>query len=153
MAEISSEDLAYTAGIIDGEGCISFKRERSKHGNRHWHFRPVISVATTDNILTNFLASRYDSFTKRRKEFANKNWKPQNVVIIQSMKRVQRFLLKILPYLKLKKPQAELAMKFIELRQSKDNHHVKNGETSFGQEEWDIYWQVRKLNGTVKESD
>ena len=103
-------DLAYTAGIIDGEGCIclSLVKEKNIRGRRQ---RLTVSVGNTDKRLTLWLKNMFgghsvlQSRTRNNKDYYQ--WRV-------SSKKASFFLSLILPYLKLKRRQAELGIEFQE---------------------------------------
>lgn len=104
---ITSEDKAWTAGILDGEGCIcSYKNGSS------WVMRVV--VANTSAKMINRLHELwggcvYDKQVPSRKA----HWKPIMTWEVWS-NRAKNILEETLPYLVAKKDQAEIGLKFFE---------------------------------------
>ena len=101
-------DLAYLAGIVDGEGYIGISAD---HRNRNpdrpcWRLRVV--VTNTNEWLMHHLKFSIGGGTIRLR---NGNLMPCYQWSIERGKAAE-FLKLILPYLRLKKPQAELAIKF-----------------------------------------
>ena len=98
-------DLAYVAGIIDGEGCIGIYKTK-------YRYYLTVAVHMTDEWMVTWLASLFsgskNTYTHYRKR---SNCKPEWAWQIQG-KRALVFLELILPYLKLKRPQAEIAINF-----------------------------------------
>lgn len=134
-----SEVLAYTAGIIDGEGCISIaKRKRPTHRNGYG-YELVVHVTNTNEWLVHWLQMQYGgyvAFHKRQAPYKDIwNWDICN-------HKAQGFLESILPYLQMKRPQGELAIKFqaAKLR----NWRGKAGKTD---EEWAVQEAQRILMG------
>lgn len=104
-------DLAYIAGIFDGEGCICLRRAKKKG------VALDISVVNTNEWLMQWLkfALGGNFYPVQKEGRRNKNWKPCWRWTISSNRALD--CLKLLyPYLRLKKPQAELAIKFQEAR-------------------------------------
>lgn len=104
------ELLAYTAGIIDGEGHIVLSAQT--HGVRYMVVE--VAVTNTNEWLCQWLAMQFGghvSSTGPVKEHWRKSfrWK-------LSGKKAKSFLIDVLPYLQLKRPQAELAIKFQQRR-------------------------------------
>ena len=97
-------DLAYTAGIMDGEGCIYIYKEK----NNIYEMR--VSVGSTDEWLPMWLKLVYGG-TARLKRPASDNWSALWEWCIRT-KEAMLFLNLILPYLHLKRPQAEIAIRF-----------------------------------------
>lgn len=99
--------LAYTAGIIDGEGCIGIYKEGRK--GRWIYYVLAVNVGNTNPQLIEYLYSN----------FGGQSWKsprlpPRKTAYCWRLqaKSAGEFLKLIFPYLLLKKPQAELALKF-----------------------------------------
>ena len=106
MVEEESLDLAYTAGIIDGEGCIGIYKITNKRS-----FQAKVRVGSTDEELVLWLQDTYGghinltNWTTAGRPFFT--WDKSDSDIIG-------FLESILPYLRIKKPQAEIALRFQE---------------------------------------
>ena len=98
--------LAYTAGIFDGEGCISIVRRKGKKG---FYCQLYISVGSTDEWLAEWLKMQYGGSVI----FCEREGNKQNLWKWNLWSRkATTFLALILPYLNLKRPQAELAIGF-----------------------------------------
>ena len=109
-------ELAYTAGIIDGEGCIMIHTQ-SRPNTSRVGYQAKVFVGNTSEELTRWLARTYGG--KAYFE-ANKNPKRKDIwrwVITGN--KVLTFLELIYPYLKLKKAQAELVINFQKVRRGK----------------------------------
>lgn len=101
-------DLAYTAGIIDGEGSIGIYPQRQ--GNKSIAYALQVVVASTDEWLPLWLKFAYGGNIhneKRYKEYHSPCW-----AWSISTRQAGEFLKLVLPYLHLKRPQAELAIQF-----------------------------------------
>ena len=98
-------DLAYAAGIIDGEGCIYIGHNHQKDKS----FTLQIVVGNTDEWLCLWLKSNFGGYVycrKRAKPYSNFwSWHLQH-------QKARIFLELVLPYLQIKKAQAELAINF-----------------------------------------
>ncbi len=99
--------LAYTAGIIDGEGCIGIYQNVIK-GKTYSHL--TVSVVNTNEWLLHWLKFNFGgTFTE---------YQPLQPTCKDSYKwslhskKANDFLSMILPFLQLKKPQAELAINY-----------------------------------------
>lgn len=125
----SIAQLAYLAGIIDGEGTISIcdKRvmKRKSQGIRKTNkvyrarinFSTSVSVANTDPRIIDWLIQNFGgsmSHSKRQEE----NWRPKITWIMKTTEMVN-ILTQIVPYLVLKKEQAIL---MIEARKTFDSN-------------------------------
>ena len=103
-------DLAYIAGIVDGEGYIGITADgkKFKHGRQNLRLR--VTVTNTNEWLCQYLRFAMGGGVIILKQTSPKQrtcWQWQI-----SYWRAADFLRLILPYLHLKKPQAELAIKF-----------------------------------------
>ena len=104
---MSKIDLAYTAGIVDGEGCISIAKKKE---GKYIRYVLQVMVNSTDEWLPMWLKFAYGgNVCKRPLKNNNHNpvWQWQTV-----SRQAGNFLEIILPYLHLKKPQAEIGLKF-----------------------------------------
>ena len=97
-------DLAYTAGIIDGEGCIRIQIDESSYR----HSRMYVTVSSTDQWLCQYLKMAFGGrLYSKHLEHRRASWE-----WVLGGKYAVPFLESILPYLHLKRPQAELAIQF-----------------------------------------
>ena len=125
----SIAQLAYLAGILDGEGTISMSDKRimkrkskgiritNKVYRARINFSTTVTVCNTDIVLMNWLLENFRgslSFSKRQKD----NWKPK-ITWIMPTKKISYILEQIYPYLVLKKQQAKL---MIEARKTFDSN-------------------------------
>lgn len=99
-------DIAYVAGIIDGEGCIYIE-----HGKKGKAIQLSISVGSTDKWLCEFLKFSFGGCLYQMKSKTLPFWKWE----IRT-RQAGTFLELILPYLRLKRPQAEIALQFQKAR-------------------------------------
>jgi len=101
-------DLAYTAGIFDGEGSIGITRHKSKSCKRGYSLELCVQVTSSDEWLCAWLKFAFGSSLSHSVNNAgNPMWH-----WILGDRKASDFLTLILPYLKLKRPQAELAILF-----------------------------------------
>ena len=103
------EQLAYTAGIVDGEGSVFITRHKNQRYKLGYNFEMKVSVVNTNEWLTLWLESQYGGWSYPKKQV--KGNKPTYEWIISGPNAAE-FLEEILPYLHLKKPQAEIAINF-----------------------------------------
>lgn len=94
--------LSYIAGLIDGEGCITL-------ANKCWR----IQVAMTDEPVIRWLGTFGGSVSERKRYGKRKrNWR----WLIMRQSEVVEFLMATMPYLRVKRDQAENAIREIALR-------------------------------------
>ena len=103
--------LAYTAGIVDGEGHISLIR-RSETNT----VRLEVGVTNTNEWLCRWLKMQFGGRVNTCRPY-KVNWKRSFKWIIE-YREAANFLSFILPYLQLKRTQAEVAIKFQKRRRS-----------------------------------
>ena len=103
-------ELAYAAGIIDGEGCIGiwkYRQPRCQHG---YTYALRVTVTMTEPEVPTWLFETFggclNDYPPEREE-----WKRKYIWAI-STKQARPFLGTILPYLKEKVEQAEIAIEF-----------------------------------------
>ncbi len=101
-------DLAYIAGILDGEGCICISQSSitGKSGRRY--FQLGVYVENTNEWLVRWLHLSFGGGLYERKTQINTpiwQWRISSA-------QASEFLELILPFLKLKKPQTEIAIQF-----------------------------------------
>jgi hypothetical protein len=139
--------LSYLAGIVDGEGTITLVIASNWRRKNKLLLRPTVIITNGNKELIDWIASflKGTKIIDRRKI---KGYKGGELYSLEfhSFPRVQSFLEEIYPYLKVKKKQAELLLKFIKSRQ-------KGYSGSLGQytpEEIKLFWSIRKLNLTQK---
>lgn len=123
-------DLAYIAGIVDGEGSIGIYRQHCKSG----YLSPVlhISVTNTNEWLIRYLYFNFGGsiLHSKRKGNCKDMWKWK----LQSQKAAELIDL-ISPYLKLKKGQADIAASFQRNRYKAGHHHKPKSEEKKATEE------------------
>jgi hypothetical protein len=129
MQSISREgDLAWLAGIIDGEGCLTVDLKMADNGKNY--LQPKIRIINTDvrmiqkcaRIYSELGVVFYYNINKKRKE----HYKDQTAIIISSQGSSVKVLNAIIPHLANKQEIARVMLKVIELVQS----FPKGGNTS-----------------------
>ena len=105
-----SEQLAYTAGLIDGEGYIGIvKRHRPDFGGKRYH-QPVVKLVNTDEGMVDWMA-QFGGYKYRRKPTtANRN--PTWWWELRGWNQVEPFLRQIRPWLRTKAPHADIIAEF-----------------------------------------
>lgn len=106
-------DLAYLAGLIDGEGTISCSVLENKKGFLALHKQ--LSIFNTNIVLISWITSRFGG--KVHSRIRSSKWKEEHQVK-WSATEAAVILEAVLPFLVIKKEQAEL---FIALHKTKAN--------------------------------
>lgn len=120
-------DLAYAAGIIDGEGCIGLYTNSRKAALPSYQMS--VRVRTTDGWLCQWLALSFGGGTFFDEHIGNR--KDQWVWFLTGNKALP-FLELVLPYLRLKKPEAELAIHFQSVRKGR-GRAMNDGERALAE--------------------
>ena len=98
-------DLAYVAGLFDGEGSISIVK------NKKWNNHTLqISLGSTDEWICQSLKMMFGgniSLKNETHDGIRACWQWSN-----GSRKAYNTLLLIVPYLRIKRPQAEIAIKF-----------------------------------------
>jgi len=102
-------ELAYMAGIMDGEGSIGINKIKNYNGTNTTYYRLLVQVGMVEGCIPQWLCDSFGGSIAVRPKIkprrAVTNWQIAN-------KQAVIFLQAILPYLKIKKQQAEIAIDF-----------------------------------------
>uniref|UniRef100_A0A6M3L5I0 Homing endonuclease n=1 Tax=viral metagenome TaxID=1070528 RepID=A0A6M3L5I0_9ZZZZ len=104
-----TEILAYTAGIIDGEGHITILNKPDCRSRK-----VQVAVTNTNEWLCQWLKMQFGGRVYTWKPY-QKHWKPAYRWILEFNKATD-FLQLVLPYLNLKRAHAEIAIAYQERR-------------------------------------
>ena len=141
--EMKAVDLAYMAGIVDGEGCIAIDRFTNKNLPSYC-YRLKLRVTNTNHWLIEQMKYYFGGNIKTvrpRNEKVKQAWewylagKPASLCL--------KFLL---PYLHIKKPQAELGIRFQAGKQGK-GHYLTDKRRAIEETEWILAKSMNKRGG------
>lgn len=110
MVEHSKEDLAWLAGFVDGEGCITVLK-MVINGHVEWNpsFQLRLEISTTHYDTMKFIHARFGGWLskKKKKEGRKQVWKwfVSGTVAVSILESIY-------PYLKTKRLQAETAFEY-----------------------------------------
>jgi len=109
---VKKTDLAYVAGVVDADGCIRFHREKypTRGGIKH-SYHAVVIVTNTNKWLVEWLRFSFGGTVYKHAEAQNERQERCWRWYIKHQKAAD-FLRLILPYLKMKRDQAVLAIEF-----------------------------------------
>jgi hypothetical protein len=147
---LTETELAYIAGIVDGEGCIMLQKCTARASDAYIY--PVVKVANTDFRLMDWLVKKIGAGAVQYRTRSNTGCKDVQHWTIASNQAIQ-FLKTIRPYLIVKAHQADVALAVweenaaaLELTGRKQFGHgncvpawLRNFRTA-------CYWYVRDLN-------
>jgi len=110
---LTIDELAYIAGFIDGEGCISLHSIRHVRGSRTT-VSPRLIIVNTHKGVIDYLAEKLNTTIYARPSCGNA--KGTFRMSVQGKKRLIPLLHLLLPYLIVKKLQAELIIEWADGR-------------------------------------
>lgn len=140
----TSEQIAYTAGIVDGEGCFYIgKVKQGSYGNG-WQWRAMLEVTSCDKILIDWLNTLFIGATEEQYRWTSKKKFYRPVYKWRAHGPLLDHLLPLLkPYLTIKSKHCDVMIKF---RSTCKNIGSKRLPDSVNSER-DIYHkEMRKLN-------
>lgn len=144
---VQDVELAYFAGLIDGEGTITLERTGNRRLSGVMGLAPKIIITNTDDSIIQFsinMFKRLGTNPHIKSQPAGYGTRKRTCywVTIQGLTKCKKIIPHILPYLLAKNLQARLLMDFIEHR-GKTN--VAKGKP-YGKYELNILEKVRALN-------
>lgn len=134
---------AYLAGVLDGEGCININQMKRLARNGNIYHTLYVTVGTTDNILPQLFHKTFGGSLMTRMV---KGYDKPRYIWQVAARKAKKVLLELLPYLKLKKEQAELAIEFATEKQKSPKlwDREKNGNfkgVGLSKERIKLYYQ------------
>ena len=124
VRSISREaDLAWLAGIIDGEGCIELTLKAAKNGKKY--MMPKVRIYNTDIRMIEKVSLIYERHNlvffyslgnngEKHSERTGRKWKTQIGICIASQGTTAKLLGLILPYLGNKRKMAEIVIAMVD---------------------------------------
>ncbi len=107
--------LAYAAGVIDGEGCISIYRCKvfgnGVYGGKIKNYRMKVVLTQKDGRIIDWFIGNFGGTTYLHWKGTKTGYSHEWVI---SDQKASNFLKQIFPFLIYKKPQAEIAIRFQE---------------------------------------
>lgn len=108
---VSTAEIGYVAGIIDGEGNIGLNIMESRG------VYPVLQISNSSLELCEWLRNRLGGHISKRKwHKGNDNWKPGYTLCINSPSRMRNILPLVEPFLIVKRNQARLMLGYLAIR-------------------------------------
>lgn len=120
--DLKDNDLSYLAGFIDGEGCLNIRK------SPNWVIR--VQIYNTKPSIIYWIRDSFGGRVWIKKQPSDKNWKPSYTY--EATARVAYSLLKsVFPFLKLKKEQAEILIRFQEEKNCRKKMNIQNKKGQF----------------------
>lgn len=129
---------AWLAGFIDGEGCILIQRSKGK-GRSSFRYSLRVVVTQKDAMPLLLIQADYGGAVRKRKSMTGHQ--VHNLEV--NGEEAYLLLSAVTPHLVVKKSQAEMAMKFYELRKSRNTkYNIKYTESEHA--EYDAMYKNMK---------
>jgi hypothetical protein len=125
-----NEQLAYLAGFFDGEGCIHISATKPERGTKGWspRYTLTVSASNTRPIALELLRTRFGGCYKQHNNHRFIGRKPCWSWSCSS-RQAEKALKAMLPYMKIKRVEAELALEYMAVLQvSKTKRRVSKEE-------------------------
>lgn len=145
MKTTSIADLAWLAGIIDGEGSIFIMKQGRKDREREFNYILRISVQSTDGIMAKEClnitgeGACFDNPTSKESQSNTYKWQV-------SGKKAKHVLENILPFLRVKKDQAIVAIDF----QNTTKKHWRQMTVDDYKKQEDCYYKLKQQKIDLK---
>ena len=140
----SVAEIAYLAGIIDGEGCIDIGHtKQGKYGNGYqWH--SMLKVTSCDEELIIWLENTFGGQRDSRYRWTSKKAFTRPVYNWQATGLMLDYLLPLVkPYLIIKKKQCEIMIRY---RLTSKNIGSKRLSAEINQQRFELLGELRNLN-------
>jgi hypothetical protein len=150
MQDNQREELAYLAGLFDGEGTICIQKDSrplAKDNGRNWNpiYNVTFRVGMIDQkAIEGFKEFFYVGYIDCEKSYHK--FRPMWRYAIRAKDDVMMVIGRILPFLRVKRPQAELAIRFFKDCPSQRGTYLT--PQVLEKKEW-YYQRMRELNGVA----
>jgi hypothetical protein len=140
-----TETCAYIAGLIDADGWIGI---RINNQGKKWQGHSfMVGIVNRDLLVLQWVQSIFGGSVRPRKRIQKSphaktwsmvyDWNPDG-------EGIERFLLSVIPYLRIKKRQAELTLEFLKTRQDRKIEYRLPAEVRRRREE--LFMEAKELN-------
>lgn len=155
MDNQQAREVAYIAGLIDGEGSLCM--ERSVSNGRNIRYTPRFSFGITNQAVAEklkFFLEKHEIGYYQSKRLYKEPYLPVYSFEVKRMTQLYKFLKLVSLELVGKRRQADLLIRFIESRLDEhgDIKYRGNSKGGFSYEPWvaDVWLELRTLNGRNK---
>lgn len=143
MKKVSELQLAYLAGFVDGEGHITALKTKSKRVDWNDSYSPDFGLTNTNREILEHVRKLTGFGNIKSKSKGKPNWKPAWELDFDAIE-TQILLERLLPYLIVKKRQAELLLELMNKKMKLGSRRVISVDE---QVEKDLlYEEIRELN-------
>jgi len=139
LPKLTEAELAYTAGILDGEGSIVIQ----EHYRRPNNPRCRIEIYNSNREMLDWMSEKFCKGLVRIKK-SKSEWTKMTVYfwIVNPQKAVQTILIALLPFLIIKKEKAKKALSILEKHMGNADHGVRYLTGGVRQAVEDSGWRV-----------
>lgn len=124
-------DKKYIAGFIDGEGYISIVKHKDTRLKRGYTLFPIFRITNSDKIALLEINEFIKGKIKSNGISKNKEHKQVYRIEVIELRRIRDILREILPYLIIKKPQAQLMYDFCNKRLDYESRNYTDDDFKF----------------------
>jgi len=140
VMNLTKEDLKYIACAIDTEGSLSFGKGKKKDTRLGFHFGLHIDIVNTNKEWLEYLQSLLlREGCKLEVKDRGLGWREIYSMYIPST-ICRELLPKVLPFLIIKRRQAEIMIEYWKIRQERGR------KSMYGKEEMKLYEEIKSLN-------
>lgn len=139
-----SEELAYLAGLVDGEGYIGIAKNKSTRHHCGYGYTPMVKVAATDRRMVEYFDGRFAGGFIEHRIYKSDRWKDSYCWSIRNWKLVSQVLGDLRPYLRIKTEQADTVLKLVQQATNIWGRGAMPAEELARRD--DLYARIRLLN-------
>ncbi len=154
-SQVTERDLAWLAGIWDGEGHISIRRTILKKSKTP-QYSPRVGVTNSNKLIISTtrkmlrdLDIKYIFREKQRGGFTGSR-KRTWLVSIETLEPAKRFLTYLKPYLIAKPVQAKLLLEFCDRRMKNFSREDPNSKRRYAPRDFKLVALILELNGDIR---
>lgn len=147
MQDNQREEAIYFAGLFDGEGTICIQKDDREIRGKYKKHSPVYTVTLRIGMIDREIIQSFYTFMKVGYFDCEKKYhqfRPMYRWSVRAKEQVKISLKKLMPFLRLKKPQALLAMRFYE--EAPTQRYTPTPEDIIAKKE-SFYLEMKRLNG------
>ena len=142
MRELTDIDAAYIAGLVDGEGCLSIVRQKNSNCRGGFAYRCGFRIASSNQGIMEWLSEAIGAGCVKSHQPKMRNSKRQWSLDLWS-DDASELTMRLLPYLRIKRPNAELLLAFQNALTQRVGVPLTDAEIAFREE---CYHKSRALN-------